>query len=411
MRNTPPSTLRAEDKDYNEHLERKRYWETKARDAREEFDDLANINFDVVRPRTPVATFASEKKTFRRSSITFSSLLEEFKQGKGVDDRQEISSSTKRNTATGIQGRPASKLTHAKSSHSSLAFLAEIAELLGEDEHSKSEPLKSINYTGVEKKVVCGVSMARQEQVRQSLVTRVKQKPSLQRALAANNRSVSATRRYYGPQLQVPWGEDRLPPRATDQDGSPFDLIADIFPQDVKMAESETAIAFLKSSLVGRKRGSFSFTGMSHVPREKRLDAAFSRNYIKPVDWKEKLDRQINHTLNMDLHRGRDVVKVIGKDQRRLIAFDEVDLNSERLGPGEYSSDKGFGADAKGVVSFSKLSESLSDDRVEVEGECLDLEPMLAHTAVQKNDVRNITLYRQVSLAQLLWLFVYNIDD
>ena len=54
--------LRTEIKEVNPHLERKRYWEAKARDAREDHDDMREANDSLLRPRTQTISMRPDVK-------------------------------------------------------------------------------------------------------------------------------------------------------------------------------------------------------------------------------------------------------------------------------------------------------------------------------------------------------------
>lgn len=335
---------RAESKSLSTALAAKEYWESKARHAREEHDDMRATSLEGIRPKSPAATFAPRVY--------------------------------------------ASKVLLAQP----LSLMEEIDSLLGAD----AEPVAEVRYGLVDRRAQCGVAMERQASSQRSMQARVASRPALQMALVRGaERAV-----VYGPQLHVPWGEDRLAARRTGDD----DLaLHEVFPSlDAHAGDraSPYADAFLQSSLVGLRRNAVSFKrseGRKEAPRE-----TDKMDYLGPqviVDWVEQSEsRESRHKLNaisFDLSQGRDHLKIASKKLRRVIAFSEAD-DDESLIPGAYSSDKPFGVSAKGVP-FSKLAKSAeSDSEVEEFGNVLDLDVAAAEECMRTDRARSVSLYVKV---------------
>lgn len=345
LRHVPQVHLKAfPESKLSDHLLRKRYWEEKTRIAREDHDECKDTNYDAVRPKTPSFHMRADEKRSRRRA----------------EDK---------------------------------SIIEEIEEALGEDTSDLSQP--SISYAAVEKRTPCPVRIS-SSSARDALLY---SRPEVRAVVAQRELAEHRRRRYYGPQLQVPWApEQKGIPHDEDDDNSPTKEVSQILDRGIRRSSSEPnmADAYLLSDLTGISRKGLKFRPENRAPRA----VADVRDFVGPQtirDWGKEASESSNrlHTIDFDLSRGREVVKIGRKGQQRVLHFDIL-APEERMGNTAYIDLPQFGADAKGVA-FSKLSRGYEDGKgySETEGE-LDLDVDRAHHYL--NPPTHIKLYRNVCI-------------
>jgi hypothetical protein len=208
--------------------------------------------------------------------------------------------------------------------------------------------------------------------------------PTARRALEAASRD-----RFLGPQLPVPWGEDRLPPRKAwdeeddDGDESPTEEVmallkrrgggegsdgGDVATNKKKRDGSDITEAFLRSSFAGAPTKNAPAVAMraptKHDTRklvERELtEEEKNRDYLPTQvhhDWTSAEKRDGGRALVMDIVPGRDVVKVHSKGVVDRVLFNEgIRRGTSDMGPGMYDAGPKFGEGVKGgVVDFENF--------------------------------------------------------
>ena len=360
----------AADSKTSEHVLRKQYWEAKARDLREDNDDMLEINFDAVRPKTPTLSI-------RPASIP------KMKQSGNID---------------------------AKSKD----ILKEIDDLLELSPARDVLPsFSDVNYHATEKRVVGLVNMEAESAARKSHRELLRNRPGVADVLAKKQKMEFERGPYLGPQLQIPWAQDRKKSNdATVDDAedarSPTKEVlkllslqgwskeASELESNVKEGDSETALAYMKSFQANGKGNIIDFDRLKKEEHRSKRD---ERDYLGPQiisDWKRDTSSRL-HAYSMDKNTGRDVLRV-EKGDVKVCRFNAEIISTELLGPGIYdNSARSFGAGAKGVVPFSKLSENHpSDFDNDKDGDVLDLNSDKAHRYVMEQLPQSISLYKQV---------------
>lgn len=213
---------------------------------------------------------------------------------------------------------------------------------------------------------------------------------SSRRALEA-----AARDKFLGPQLPVPWGEDRLPPRHawSEDDGgngdgkeegyvSPTDEVMALLRsrgggKDVPVLRSstdgmkrhqndDTTDAFLRSSYAGAPTKTAPAVAIrpptKHEARkigERELtEEERNRDYLATQlhrDWKSTDRKDTAHkALLMEIASGRETVRIQAKGVVDKILFNEgIRRGTDNFGPGMYDTGPGFGENVKGgVVDF-----------------------------------------------------------
>ena len=338
----------------SDHLLRKRYWEEKARVAREDHDDCREANQDLVRPRTPIVIMRADEKDSRR--------------------RDPVRS-----------------------------IVDEIEEMIGEDSLEQLKlPQGDVNYSAIEKRTKCHVRMS-STSARDAIL---RSRPEVLAVVAQREKEDARSRRLYGPQLQVPWGS-RDDQRSHIICESPTKYVSKAFAFGMRRSHSEPdlANAYMRSSLVGVNRSSFRFRKETRKPKE----VADTRDFIGPQtirDWvKDASSSNLRlHAIDYDLNKGRESMAVGAKGQRQIVHFNEAPQPLDGLGPGAYEKSAVFGSDAKGVA-FSKLSRDVDDGASLHESERLDLDVDRAHEYLDSRV--NIKLYAKVIV--LLFCFLIQI--
>jgi hypothetical protein len=194
-----------------------------------------------------------------------------------------------------------------------------------------------------------------------------------------------ATQRFYGPQIPVPWAEDRLAAAAlqrrktraeVEEDGdedeggggggyhSPTEEVEQLLAQrqaggpnsnllDEEARDTQYTQAYLKSRYSGSLQPKQPVVqmlpakpGESRDPTAVKItpeEAAFE--FLGPQlqpDWLENADRREvrhkNQALRMDLVSGRERLKMHAKGQREVVPFNSRTEPSEEMGPGYYDT-------------------------------------------------------------------------
>ena len=294
------------------HLERKQYWEEKARDLRLEHDDMLDADDSVVRPRAPVVLIARPPLLPEDSAINA-------KMRRVRQERRRL--------------------------HEQIRSLA-----------------YEVKYDSVERKTIGLVDMETAMAVQKKLQDAMKSKPAVHLVLA-EKREPCASDRVYGPQLQVPWAPERAA-LSRDECGSPtkqvMDLLASRRNSLGKVALSEHAERFINSAYSGNLNRKPTVVMRSSPPRPPRRYETFESvlQTQLPVDWAGPGTA----VVDFDKLPGRDIKKVITKDVYMYDRFDEPlsklsDQRKDPIGPGYYNSMRGedVGEVTKGAPVFDLM--------------------------------------------------------
>lgn len=399
---------KAESKDDDKYLLRKRYFEQKALDARECHDDQKYADDSFIRSRTPVASFGrSQEKDARRMRSSFSL----------SPDSKEERIRLARLDQQGSVPTP-----------SQLAY--------------------EVKYDAIERKSGTAVSWKAEVQARQSTKERLSRKRLVQAVVADKMEGDTARRRFYGPSLPVAWVPDKssLVKRMTKEDddraASPtaeiLRMLAARNGQEDPAAHDPYTRAFLHSSYAGALHKKPAVIHMEKDPL--REEGGYLRkispeeqeqDFIGPqlqLDWtgndatKALLSKRSKPvTVRLDKTTGRERVKVHGKGmvEKEDFGAHQIRKDEDRVGPGEYdvlSQIEISKAKAKGgVVQFDKIvaredavgprgekplasqqaEQDLLDDE-ELGVEQLDIDYATAKDAYKKKQKnQNIVLYRK----------------
>ena len=245
----------------------------------------------------------------------------------------------------------------------------------------------------VEPRTRSGIDMAQQLRDKQSRQKQLHDKPSLQSAMAIKLRGDEAKNRTYGPALQVPWvlegggvreGDASSSSMAEERAESPIAQVRrmlqrkqDGLPAVENTKYADDTKAFLRSAVP--RAQSLNMNARKHEPeaavatvlaqrelldrRAKGLDADFLGPQLQ-ADTLAELQSKPGQAAKFDVmgKHGRDIVKVLGKGQVLVKAFNQhrtAAHEEDPHGPGEYDVEDaidstGKGNKAKGVA-FSKL--------------------------------------------------------
>lgn len=358
-----------DDKLDDKHIQRKRYWEEKAKDLRETHDYMKDVN----------ESFISSNKNTR--SVVFQkekSLDETFENSKAL----KVMKRRKEETST------------------SLTY--------------------DVKHTLTEKKVP--VLLDIDKQIRSS---KVFDNPRVAQVLAEREMSKYERDKYYGPQLPVPWVVENK--NQTNQVDNGYDsemeevmqIIRNRDPNkssDVKTkVTSETAENYMRSIYSGTMTKSTVMMRKSEEKEFMKLPEG-PQDFLGPqlpYDWTE-LNKGQGRALRMDLGKGRDEVKVHGKGLVQVIEFADINVDDDdQIGPGRYETSTRFGEDAKGVpfklnVSrrdafgpHGELPESAQEPLAAAIGDSyfdvdmLDIDYAIAKDEATKKPIKGLPLYQK----------------
>jgi hypothetical protein len=307
-------------------LQKKRYWEEKARDAREDPEDRRESSFDIGTKRTPTVTIRPDVR-------------------KGIDYKnREI-----------------------------------IRKIRAEKMREASIGYYDKKYDFVELQPHAPVRM--EQQVKSEANTRAMLE-SAGITPASQRRALEMAKRdyYLGPQLQIPWEEDRLnlnPDTARDDSGeeSPTDEVLRLIRKRNNQEEvapiNDTTNAYLRSSYTGTL-GSKPATIRMREPTRSDVRKVFDGELDLESQNRDYLPTQLHHewgerasgdyhgkTLQMDVVPSRDTKKVHHKGVVETIPFHEAPrVRPSDYAPGDYDVDGGrrFGVNVRGaLVDFDRF--------------------------------------------------------
>lgn len=420
------------------HLERKRYWEDKARDAREAHDNMTLADDSMVRPRAP-APVISRPHTGEGK--------------KAIEKRDAVEARLR-------------------------------LQAIGPDEAEDEPRAPDAMYAAVERRPQVRVSMAAEAEARKSSQDRIASKVGVQRAISEKAQGEKAREKFYGPQLPVPWVPEergggggsgggggglvrsssrgkRRGEEGGNEEEEEMDPIEEVLQllrarrgegiaegahttadaRATAAEEAASAAAFLRSSLGG---GALKVpTAIMRKPRpHERRDAALGPGsdinkdlaFIGPqlpLDWvAEEYSRAQRHkspAMRIDLNTGRDVIKIPQKGFKYVDEFTDGTVHKvDDIGPGKYDIDSGMriGENAKGFVEFEKgvaredvigpngerpqwtdvpLAHAIDDEYYH--DHQLDIDYGIAKDAAKQYKDQGIELYKQVNNLSLLFIF------
>lgn len=194
---------------------------------------------------------------------------------------------------------------------------------------------------------------------------------------ASQRRAVEAAKRdyYLGPQLQVPWEEDRSGMKAaitrTDDSGdeSPTEEVLRLIRRRNNAEEvvvPDTTDAYLRSSYTGTLGSRAAIVRMRESANNRRVfdievdPDSIHREYLPTQlhhDWGEKNSGDYHgKAVQMDAVSGRETKKVHLKGVIETIPFHEPPrVRPNDYAPGDYNVGRKFGEDARGaLVEFDK---------------------------------------------------------
>lgn len=374
----------AEGKYPTKQLESKRYFEAKARDAREGY--LTSPSVELVQERSRGALILPDKKV-------------------GIDYKNRSA----------------------------------IMHMLNEREKIKGIGYYDTDASVIEKRVATAVAMSQEVTSRKKTEDKISSKPGVAHVKVAKEREKIANEQFLGPQLQVPWGvapESGPHKRQKQQDDEYEDpdmnevygilhMKRDKYSSPSRY--SEYSEAYLRSSLVGIDRG----TGIIPMNRNmkterdmgiKKLSAAeLERDYLSTQVHQEWGAREGDSSapsganlLRLDRAPGRETKKVKRKGAIEIVDFNAPIRNFDEHGPGQYGPDDllEFGRSVSGVAAFKDAvsrseavgpagqpSEAAQERyrkvQLELEGGELDLAAETAKDGNRKEPPKAFTLYTQ----------------
>jgi hypothetical protein len=329
------------DSDVSVHMLRKRYWEHKAADLRDDHDDMQTTSYAAVEAHVPTTKIYTPVDD---------------------DDDVDIDFDSDNRRARVQRVRRQRRAEDAMAGTTPL----DVAEAM--DTLAKSAPTPA---------------MEAQARAKASTKSMLQSKPNVLAAMHARKQAEMARDRFLGPQLPVAWAPPRSgsgsPQRrthATPSDcGSPTRDVLEMLAlrerlgtaggEDgtwgaaVKSEEEEYTEAYLAGQYAGNlthvqgpKMVAAAATKSRKVKYEPQLDILSTQ---VPVDWgAEKEEDKHSKALRMALDRGRDEKRKDGMG--RVVVKKFTDPEPKMLDP-VYETDTsgGFGAAAKGVVTFEKL--------------------------------------------------------
>lgn len=392
-------------------LERKRYFEQKAADMREVHDELRVADDSVLHKRVPTVSFGAPSK---------SALV-----GKGPDEYSFKAEGD-----------------HSEDRSERIKLLHDIDKLIDEENHQRDYDVK---YNQVEKRSIGMVTMKAEVSARESTQNRFKNKPEALKVLVNKSEGIAAQKKFYGPQLPVPWVPEKealtsYHKRRRDGDSdsdSPTSEILELLQaadqrDNQHIMNDELTEAYLRSSYSGsqfKKKPSINF----HTNPQDSERTAFHRkvdpdalelDFVGPQlqeDWGEKIKRKPHHSIDLNKLRGREKVKFHGKGMLEIQDFDDhhVVKDESNLAPGVYDVMSNIEIAKQSVKGISFSRQVAREDMVGAFGEkpqsavggvdgvdgdvmlnrekVLDIDYGLAKDQAFKKKQKDIVLYRKVS--------------
>eukprot|EP01041_Mallomonas_annulata_P003189 gene3189-6290_t len=322
---TSSAIIRQSEPKATPQMKRRKYFEDKAKDAREEHDDMREASDSLLKPRTPSIVIASDKKV-----------------GVNWKNRQIL------------------------------------RERAAEEERIR-QLAYDVEYGQVEQRPQVRVNMAQEVAVKESLHKRFLEKPGLAEVEAAKFREKTSRDRFLGPHLQVPWvyGANKGPGMGVgvgvgtadetaldDGEESPTEEVMailrrrggmDVHDNAAATAKDElfddTTAAYLKSSYSGalskREAAATMRIPMPHEERNPDLNNIsmefMNRDYLEPqlpIDWKAEGEarkhRHKNPAAKLNLRPGRESITIKRKGDVRISEFDKPIEAYDSMGPGVY---------------------------------------------------------------------------
>ena len=274
---SPVAIIRESEEKPSKHIERKKYWEEKARDLRLEFDNLNDINVSLVRPR--VSSVAFNDHSVRDSIGTW-------KTKSIIKKRQE--------------------------------------------EEKKLASLQyNVQFDAIEKQPKVLVNMPAEERMRQSIQNDIYSKPGVVQVLIEKKEAEMARDKFYGPQLPLTWvgrppsGSSKNEMENDDDIKEAMSIITKDDRGRVDEHTSDTSNAYLQSSYAG-------YMTKNVIDMSKMLDTRAELpevddfDYIGPqlpVDWVENSQKKTGKMLDMDYNVSRDAVRVYSKGVKEVVPF------------------------------------------------------------------------------------------
>ena len=274
---SPVTIIRDSEAKPSKHIERKKYWEEKARDLRLEFDNLNDINDSLVRPRVSTATINDHSVrdsvgTWKTKSI--------------VKKRQE-------------------------------------------DEKRLASLYYDVQFDAIEKQTKVLVNMPAEERMRQSIQNDIYSKPGVVQVLIEKKEAEKARDKFYGPQLPLTWigrppsesGKNEI--ENDDDIKEAMSIITKDDHSPIDKYTSDTSEAFLRSTYAG-------YMTKNIIDMSKMIDTRTKSpevdefDYIGPqlpVDWVSESQKKSGKILDMDYNISRDVVKVYSKGVKDVTSF------------------------------------------------------------------------------------------
>ncbi len=274
---SPVTIIRDSEAKPSKHIERKKYWEEKARDLRLEFDNLNDINDSLVRPRV--------------SSVT-------------INDHSVRDSVGTWKTKSIVKKRQ-------------------------EEEKRLASLHYDVQFDAVEKQPKILVNMPAEERMRQSIQNDIYSKPGVVQVLIEKKEAEKARDKFYGPQLPLTWigrppsGSGKNDMENDDDIKEAMSIITKDDPSHSNKYTSDTSDAYLQSTYAG-------YITKNTIDMSKMIDTRADLpevddfDYIGPqvpVDWLVESQKKSGKALDMDYNISRDVVKVYSKGVKEVVPF------------------------------------------------------------------------------------------
>jgi len=310
---------------------RKKYWEDKASDARLDHDDLRETNFSQLLPHAPTVTMHKPTAMDWKSRM----LLRQRQLEREEEEQRRVYS-----------------------------------------------PKRQL----VEPRSKAPAGMERQAASLAATKRRLDSKPGVAAVMLDKQEAERARDKFYGPQLQVPWGQGGGRDGGSDSgEESPTEEVSRLLTRSQGdththarhgkrglegIADADTTTAYLRSSLAAPAvRASVVMRPAPDPSAQSRLALHESAPPVHefigpqlPVDWAAESEGRDqahkNRAILFDAQTGRARVSVRQKGEVQVKEFDDWRVRpTESLGPGHYDADKipAMGEDAKGAVAFSKF--------------------------------------------------------
>jgi hypothetical protein len=365
LRTKSPSAIIPRPKPEDEvsiHLQRRRYYEEKAADAREYHDNQAEADDSILHPRTPTAVLYNKV-----SVVSSDAKLKQIHQRR---EAERIEEEANRNTY-------------------------------------------DVNLDLVERRSVVMVNMVAESQSRESMKKMLASKPGVIEAIYEKSRPRDVL---YGPQLPVAWVPDRFQ-TVDDGEASPTREVMKLLRREqdagIDSYESSTARNYLRSTLAGAITSKPTAIIREDNPTQsKKVDEEDPEiEALGPIDWLEEMNKREayykNNALRMDVNRGRDEVHVHSKGVVEVNEFSSSHLPArDQPVSSSHVNYPAFGSDAKGIFPFDKyLSREdaigpngeppISSWNEEEERLDMDRDQVLDNEHLVKKRAPNIVLYRK----------------